>query len=217
MKKIMLFFLILCFTCFSVSAYATEENAIKKIETLEKYGIIQGDHNGDLRLNDYITRSEVATIACRLLCLNIIEEKSSFMDVEEDFWGKDYINTAHKNDIIHGYEDMMFKPNQNITYSETIKIIISCLGYAPFAENSGSYPSGYITVAKDFSLITEDAYDPQAFIKREKVFDIIYSSLDIPIAIEEDYGEKKILIMDGTYDDTPLTTLRMRHVATIEK
>ena len=38
---------------------------------------------------------------------------------------------------------------------------------------------------------------------------MIYNSLDIPIAIEENYGEKRILIMDGRYDDTPLTTLRM--------
>lgn len=187
------------------------------IKALKEYGIIQGYDNGELKPDDFITRSEVATIVCRLLCLDIITEKSYFTDVTDDFWGKDYINTALKNGIIHGYDNMTFKPNENITYAEISKIIVSCLGYAPIAEIKEGFPYGYIAIANSFDLIPNYSQNPNEVIKRGEVFDMIYASLNIPIAVQEDYGDKRILIMDGRYDDCPLTTLRMKHKLTIEK
>lgn len=172
-------------------AFYADEYRTNNIETLEKYGIIQGDDNEELKLNNFITRSEVATVVCKLLCLDLTDEKSCFTDVTDDFWGKNYINTAHKYNIIHGYENMCFKPNQNITYAETSKVIVSCLGYAPIAEKNGGYPSGYTAIARDLGLITNTSYNPDEFVMRKDVFDMIYNSLDIPIAIEENYGEKK--------------------------
>lgn len=208
MKNKLLIFIITCAICLNISAYA-DEHKTNNIETLEKYGIIQGDDNGELKLNNYITRSEVATVVCKLLCLDLTDEKSCFTDVTDDFWGKNYINVAYKYNIIHGYGNMCFKPNQNITYAETIKVLVSCLGYAPIAEKNGDYPSGYITIARDLGIIANTSYNPDELLMRKDVFNMIYNSLDIPIAIEENYGEKRILIMDGRYDDTPLTTLRM--------
>ena len=75
MKNKLLFFLIICAICLNISAYA-DEYRTNNIETLEKYGIIQGDDNGELKLNNYITRSEVATVVCKLLCLDLTNEKS---------------------------------------------------------------------------------------------------------------------------------------------
>ena len=48
-----------------------------------------------------------------------------FQDVAIDHWAHEYINYLSDNSIINGYEDNTFKPNDNISRAEFIKLITS--------------------------------------------------------------------------------------------
>ena len=47
---------------------------------------------------------------------------SAFPDVADDFWGKSAINFCYENEIITGYDDGEFKPNQTITRQERLRL-----------------------------------------------------------------------------------------------
>jgi len=52
------------------------------------------------------------------------EKKKVFKDVELDFWAEDNIRTLVDADIINGYEDGSFKPDNSITREEFVTILV---------------------------------------------------------------------------------------------
>ncbi len=92
---------------------------LKKIKPLVDSGIISGDGNL-LRPNDYITRIEAATMLGRLFPQN--NEKAYFQD-EIPAGVSDQINTLVVLQIIKGYPDGTFKPDQKLTKLEMLNML----------------------------------------------------------------------------------------------
>jgi hypothetical protein len=61
------------------------------------------------------------------------ENGTPFPDVSDDHWAATYINTAHASGWVGGYDDGTFRPNQNITRAEVVKIANSMLDRLPEA------------------------------------------------------------------------------------
>lgn len=187
MNKIfcILFVLFNLLTTFENIVYAASDDTINVIERQNEvvsYGIIKGDPDGNLRLNDCMTRAEFAAVSCRLLNLDITEPKNSmFLDVSEDFWGYAYINTAYNNGIINGYGDNTFKPNEFISYEEALKIIVCSLGYSQKAEQYAAYPYGYKLCATELGVTKNLKTSDGQKITREDVIELVYNSLDVPM------------------------------------
>lgn len=159
--------------------YAASNDTINDVVS---YGIVEGDPDGDLRLSDCMTRAEFAAISCRMLNLDIIElENTIFLDVNKDFWGYDYINTAYNYGIIHGYDDKTFKPNEFISYEEALKMIVCSLGYSQKAEQYAIYPYGYKICAAELGLTKNLKTSDGQNIIREDVVQLIYNGLDVPM------------------------------------
>lgn len=55
--------------------------------------------------------------------------------------------------FIHGSGDGKFKPNDKITASAAVKILVSLLGWEEVAQNKGGYPSGYFVKANELELM----------------------------------------------------------------
>lgn len=110
------------------------------VTTLASKGIITGYTDGSFNPNGSITRAEFSAMASRFG--NLKAGSVSFNDVAADYWGYDYIVNASARGWVNGYEDGSFKPNQNITRAEVIKLTNSVL--SRFADkayvdsNSGS-------------------------------------------------------------------------------
>jgi len=49
---------------------------------------------------------------------------TSFKDINSENWFYNYVGTAKELGFIQGYEDGSFKPNQSITRSEALKILL---------------------------------------------------------------------------------------------
>lgn len=86
-------------------------------------GIINGYECNVFMPDEYITRAEFVLVVTRFLGLDENTDKSMFSDVEEDSWAKGYINAIAKAGYITGYEDGTFRPFNDITRSEAVKIL----------------------------------------------------------------------------------------------
>ncbi|MCL2164791.1 MAG: S-layer homology domain-containing protein, partial [Oscillospiraceae bacterium] len=100
------------------------------INTLAELNIILGYEDGTFRPNDPITRAEFATIATRFDELSPADG-IAFSDVSEDHWAVDFISSAYAVGWVGGYEDGTFRPEQNISRAEVVKIVNTMLNRLP--------------------------------------------------------------------------------------
>lgn len=212
MKKIICLIVVLV----NIFSMIVSASAIQLSETakndLYNYGIMIGDQNGDLRLEDNITRAEF----CKMICVTLGFKNTAtiqhtvvedFYDVDTEHWAYHYIQTARGLALVEGVGNGYFNPNENITVQDTVKIIVTALGYKPKAEKEG-YPIGYINVSEEIGLINENDFDLTDYATREEVAYLISTCLDIPLLQQTSFGkDPDYTIMDGT-NNVPLITLR---------
>ena len=96
---------------------------IRKAMTM---GIIQGDENGLVKPNDYVTREQAALIISRTFYVKPNEQviNLDFNDESEiSQWAKSSILTLVKKQYISGYPDKTLRPKENITRAEILTIL----------------------------------------------------------------------------------------------
>ena len=100
-------------------------------------------------------------------------------------------------------------PENGVTAQEAIKIIVNLLGYSPFAESNGGYPSGYLKTASRYGILKDMTLDFEKTIIREEVATLIDNALDVPMMTEVKDGE--YIICDGSSHECPLSTLATKN------
>lgn len=180
---------------------AAEMNSAQA-ERLSSLGIMNGDPDGNMRLNDNITRAEAAKMLCIAKTTQDVIDSSeiteSFKDVPESHWAYRYICYAKKNGIVNGDENGNFNPEANITNAEIAKMVVSLLGYSVFADNNGGYPIGYMLAATRFGVTDGLTLVTDSPAIRNDVGIMINNALDIPLMVNtSENGEEEFSIMDG--------------------
>ena len=80
-------------------------------------------------------------------------KNNAFTDVPENHWAYKSINYAYENGIINGYGNGLFKPNNEVKYSEAITILLNTAGYKSRASSKQSvWPNNYIEVAEELGV-----------------------------------------------------------------
>jgi len=100
------------------------------IESLAARLIVNGYVDGTFRPNQDVTRSEFAALLIR--ALGIVTQSGSenvFSDVKPEHWFYDIASAASKMNLIRGYKDGTFRPQQTITHSEMITMLGNALQY----------------------------------------------------------------------------------------
>ncbi len=82
----------------------------------------------------------------------LVSDDEVFFDVNPDTQYEAYIETAYRIGYISGGLGGYFNPQNTISYGEALKILVNILGYTPFAEAGGGYPTGYIKQANDVGI-----------------------------------------------------------------
>lgn len=85
-------------------------------------GAITGYEDGSFRPEQNISRQEFTAMISRLGTV-LDAGDMNFSDVANDSWAIDFIYTAYKNGWVSGYEDGTFRPANNITRAEAVKIV----------------------------------------------------------------------------------------------
>ena len=105
------------------------------ISTMTNAGIVNGYPDGNFYPNDNITRAEFATMAVRFFAGDDEEiTEDAFPDIA-DHWANYEINLAYAKEIIEGYPDGTFKPDQEITRAEAMTIVNRVLERHPHEDH----------------------------------------------------------------------------------
>lgn len=175
------------------------------VETLNKLGIITGYEDGTFKPEDGVTRAEMAALIARIQGYGETAKAAAntgFADVPASHWASGYIANAAGMGIINGYGDGNFGPEDPVLYEQAVKMVMATLGYTPYAEKNGGYPTGYLAAAQryDVSLAVANAAVGQA-ANRGTVAQILENALDTPLMIQSSWntnGEVVYVIADGT-------------------
>jgi polyhydroxybutyrate depolymerase len=95
----------------------------ESIQFLYTRGIISGYSDGSFKPDQSISRAELLKIILEAGSGAIGNQNNCFTDVDNGWFTK-YICYAKNQNIINGYSDGSFKPSQNITISESLKVAL---------------------------------------------------------------------------------------------
>ncbi len=140
--------------------------------------IMQGNEKGELNLDDTITRAEFVKMLITAAQSGELDSLAGdtevlFRDVPETHWAKEYIDKAAACGFINGYEDGSFRPENNVTYVQAIKILLAVCG---IDTQRTDYPYGYLSAALDNGLLEGIDLDPDMPIKRGETARLMYNA-----------------------------------------
>ena len=191
----------------AINVFATDT------EELEKYNIIKGDPDGNMRLSDNLTRAEAVTLLTRLYGFtpetSDAAPANKFSDME-NHWACNAAMIAKGLRIVDKTEGEAFNPDENIPTEEFIKMVICLLGYQDVAEKQGGNPHGYLMQASQLGVTNGVSIATGRYITREDAVHMLYNSLDIPLMAMTSFSLEtgnKYTIMNGK-NGTEYRTLR---------
>jgi hypothetical protein len=139
------------------AANFTDVSENEAVDFLVAQGIIKGYEDGTFRPYNEITRAEFTAMLCRAMkeenAAKALAGQSEFSDVKSSNWASGYIQWAKDNGIINGVGAGKFDPQGNVTYEQTVKMIVLAMGYEEStAESKGGYPKGYMEIGQSAGL-----------------------------------------------------------------
>lgn len=162
----------------------------KSITTLSTLGVINGYDDGTFKPDGSITRAEFAKIITYVLGLSGLTTPSTEFSDVGGHWANANIKTAYDQGIINGFEDGTFRPDDNVTYEQALKMIVCTLGYDAFAQAAGGYPVGYQSQAASLGLtkgISGLAFDAPA--NRGAIAQAVYNALEVSMQQKDNSGQ----------------------------
>lgn len=111
------------------------------------------------------------------------DEESPFADIESDTAQSSAANYAVRLGIISGGTE--FEPDRNITYAESIKMIVTSLGYGEEALAKGGYPGGYLRTATTRKIDRYLSYSSDDMLTEEDFYLLMRNFLEVPARIAD--------------------------------
>lgn len=156
------------------------------INVVSALGIINVDDD-DFHENETLSRAKAAEIAVKFLKIedNIKPYQHFFSDVEETHWASGCIELCCAYGFVNGMGDGTFKPDENVSYQQMVKMIVCMTGWDSFAlEYGGWIDGGYIYAAKEAGIIQNSLVDINRPITYGEVAKMLYKALEINIRDE---------------------------------
>jgi len=157
------------------------------------HAYIIGYPDGYVRPARNITRAEVATIFFRLISdehrVNIWSQSNPFADVILQNWFNNAISTLTNANLLYGYPDGYFRPNQAMTRAEFSAVIVRIMGErgametatSSFTDVSGHWGEAYINVAYQLGWVRgygDGTFRPNQLITRAEVAALVNRALN---------------------------------------
>lgn len=213
MKKLLSLVLVGIMMLSSISVFAAEANnniigggtpaaTETKASELISLGILKGDPDGNMRLDDVITRAEATALITRMNAnnndiLNDYLYRPTFNDIE-NHWAAKEITFAHENALVEGTSERTFEPDKNVSVQEFAKMLITLLGYKEMAEQQGGFPHGYMMTGSRLGLFAGLYLEGPDDVSRKTVAAMLVNSLDVPLMKQSGFGANtEYIVMDG--------------------
>ena len=186
--------LLLCGTqafAFSDTSDLSAES-LNSINRLTELGIVNGYEDGTFRPHKDVTRAEAVTMLYNMIPFGDIGDvfyvSSTYSDVTQEHWAFGGVEVMSALGYIEGYPDGTFRPDETITYTEAVKMIMDILNYSFVAEENGGYPNGYMSAAGWIALSEGVELVYSAEVTREDLAVLIDNALDAPIMVISSYN-----------------------------
>jgi len=165
------------------------------IDYLKTHGIIAGYADGSFKPDNTINRAEALKLVFlgrKALSLPDVASTKTmdFPDVAKTDWFYSYVDSAYNLDMVKGYDDGTFKPANEITAAESLKIIFSGLvadfqspvvTEDPYTDvKSDQWYAPYVLYGRDKMLIeasSNGTYAPERKMTRAEFAEVIYRVL----------------------------------------
>ena len=178
-----------------------DDDYAEAIETLAALGILKGYEDGTFGADKAITRAEAVAVVNRIQDLSGAsagaQGASLYTDVAADFWALGDINLATQMGTVSGDGNGNFRPNDQVSYQEMVKMLVVALGYAPAAADMGGWPTGYLVVASQQGVLENTTNVGAAPATRGVVAQLTFNALTAAMMKQTGYGEnKEYTVMD---------------------
>ena len=140
-------------------------------------------------------------------------QNNIFTDIE-NHWAKESIMSLMNEGIISGYPDGTFKPENNITVTEFLKMLIAAGNYTLVREGSNIYPDFYIATAQKNGLIDKNNFkDLNKYLTRYEMVDIISNFIRV-----DDVKQNKNIFkdLDKENQDNVLKLVKLKIISGYE-
>ena len=138
----------------------TDDEGILILPAKEHKAYIVGYNDGSFRADNDMTRAEAAAIFARLISEEKNEKtsgKSTFKDVDKNAWYADYVGYLVKYDVINGYNDGTFRPEDNVTRAEFVTMAVRYYEIFNEVKKTG-YTIKYTDVSSNYWAYTDIAF-----------------------------------------------------------
>ena len=162
------------------------------IDELYNSGAINGYGDGQFGPDDPVTRAQVVKIALGALAQEDFNEDADhlnhFSDVAASAWHSAYVEEAYRMEIVEGYDDRTYRPDNEVTRAAALKIILETAGIE--ADSTGSnfndvsdtdWYADYTAFAKDAGIIggyADGSFKGAQSITRAEVCKIVSLVID---------------------------------------
>ncbi len=179
----------------SFTDVAADDDYAEAIETLAALGIIKGYEDGTFGADKAITRAEAVAIVNRIQNLSLAASgaagASLYTDVAADHWALGDINLATQMGVISGDGNGLFRPEDQVSYQEMVKMLTTALGYGPAVAENGGWPTGYLVVAQNKGVLADTVNGGATAANRGVVAQLTFNALTAPIMEQTGYGDDK--------------------------
>ena len=192
---VLAFAMILSMGAISTFAYTdVAEGTIvsEAVGILSNLNILTGFEDGTFRPDETVTRAQMAAIICRMLGYEDQAQSSMgstvFNDVAADHWASGYVNVAQAQQIINGYGDGNYGPEDKVTYEQAVKMIVSALGYDLAAAAKGGYPTGYLAIASAEGITKKANGKVGDAAARSTIAVLAYNALEVDLFEQDSWS-----------------------------
>lgn len=110
----------------SFTDVSSENEFFTYINWLQNQGVVQGYSDGSFGVYNDINRAEFLKMLYKttgFIDSKNFPKESPFSDISNDAWYYKYVMQAYTDGIVQGYGDGTFKPGNDITLAEALKIV----------------------------------------------------------------------------------------------
>ena len=189
LKKVLAFVVVFAMMLTSAVSAATfpdvadDASYAEAATILSSLGLMIGDDMGNFNPDKILTRAEATALIMRAKGLESASAGAAgatqFTDVAADHWASGYINLAAQSNVVAGYGDGTFGPENEVKYEEFVKMVVAALGYTPKANTLGGYPSGYLIIASQENITKGAAGAAGQPAPRSTVSQLLFNALDV--------------------------------------
>lgn len=141
------------------------------------HDIVSGYPDGTFRPDDSINRVEFLKIVLGAAGMDenlVCRAYYNYSDVDWSAWYGNYVQKASCTNIVQGYPDQTFRPNDTINFVEAAKVAVMALGFE-VTQTDGPWYEPYVEVLANNEAIPPSISDDAQALTRGEMAQIVWS------------------------------------------